>query len=151
MGPSPRASLENVLWDDNTCPRMTLTGSCYLFARTGKWSDFCRAQHKVGWVGVRSRNQVMHSIKTLSLDLGAQFHRDIYLWPQSYSRGENSSFSLCFHGITFTLFFTECCQNKVKRRPTRRRVPICAGFLHNCTLTLSKVDTGQVGKNVPGP
>lgn len=56
MGPSHHASLESILCDNDTWPRVTLTGSCYSFVYTGKWPDFptCAAH---GGSLLRSRNQ----------------------------------------------------------------------------------------------
>lgn len=149
MGPSHHASLESILRDSDTWPRVTLTGSCYLFAYIRKWPDFpmCAAH---GGSLLRSYNQ----------EPSVQIQKHKFLNTFVYDHFPKEQVRIpCFlyvsmalaQGSVFRFDFMLSSQNRVKRRLTRRPVPVCACFLHNCTLTLSKVDMGQVGKNVPGP
>lgn len=156
MGPSPRASLESILHEDHTRPRVTQTGSCYLFACVSKWPDFPKCSAHGGMCG----SPLWEWGHAVSQDPQFGFRSPsswapLFMTTATQNRQEFLIFFIFpwhqHREASFTLSFTLYCQNKVKRRPTRRPVPICAGFLHNCTPVPSKVDVGQVRKNVPGP
>ena len=99
---------------------------------------FASAQHMAGCVGVHSGNRVTQSIKILSLDLGAQVHSHIYLWPQSY-RILFVSMALA-QGSVFHFVFLHCVVKiKLKGGPPEEQSPSVLAFcttVHSCSLKL---------------